>query len=81
MEQPLLLLDESDQDMAPVDVAAPPDVHRQPEVPRQHEHVRAAVNSSLQQQQHVRLPELWVSDPNMWFAQAESWRDVINNTV
>jgi hypothetical protein len=67
MDPPLLLLDEQDQDMAPVDAAVP-------EPPRQREPVRATVVQPLSLPQHgsVRLPDFWVSDPNMWFAQAEA---------
>jgi hypothetical protein len=67
MDPPLLLLDDQDQVMAPVDVAAP-------EVPRQREHGGAAVIQppSFPHQSNVMLPDFWVSDPNMWFAQAEA---------
>jgi hypothetical protein len=69
MEQPLLLLEDQDQDMAPVDRPASEDS-------RQHvrEHVSSNVIQPLPLPQHgnVRLPDFWVTDPNMWFAQAEA---------
>jgi hypothetical protein len=72
MEQPLLLLEDQDQDMAPVDRLAS-------EVPQQQQRGRDVNVSSnvasalpLPQQGNVRLPDFWVTDPNMWFAQAEA---------